>query len=244
MDTPISSRTVHSLARKMTAVESVVSTLEDRIYSGQLKDGQMLPAERELIDEFEISRTVARESIRILEGKGLIDVRPRHRPIVRTPDVDSVLGALNGLVQHLTKREGGVRQIFDMRIFVEAGLVRSAATEAQKSHISRLKKALEKNGKSIHDSVEFYETDTEFHAALYSIPGNPVFPALHRSFCKWLKWHWQQMPRLPERNARNYESHKRILEAVLDRDPDQAEMALRTHLDDAWVQVQNTFKNI
>ena len=226
------------------AADGVVSALEDRIVSGKLRDGQMLPAERELMEEFGTSRTVVREAVKMLSSKGLVEARPRHRPIVRTPNYDTILGVIGGLVKHLTGQPHGIKQIFDIRIFVEAGLVRMAALEAQKTDIANLRKALEKNGATIGDSDRFYDTDMAFHSVLYTIPRNPVFITIHRSFNDWLDWHWRQMPRLPERNAHNFESHKAIFEGILNRDPDEAEAALRRHMDDAWQQVKNTFGEI
>lgn len=226
------------------AADAVVAALEERIYSGQLKDGQMLPAERELIEEFGVSRTVAREAVKILGGKGLIEARPRHRPVVRQPDFETALGVLGGLVNHLIGQSGGVKHLFDTRIFVEAGLVRSAALDASKDDIANLRTALEHNRDCIDDSAQFYETDMAFHAVLYTIPRNPIFPALHRSFCEWLEGRWRQMPRLSERNARNFAAHQAIFDAILNRDPDTAERALRTHLADSWTQVRNTFGDL
>ena len=226
------------------ATDIVVTALEERIFSGVLADGQMLPAERELMEEFGISRTVAREAVKILGGKGLIEALPRHRPVVKRPDYGTLLGVLGGLVKHLIGEPGGVKQIFDVRIFVEAALVRLAAQNAEKGDIANLRQALEENEACIHESDAFYDTDMAFHQVLYTIPRNPVFVAINRSFNDWLDWHWRQMPRLPERNARNFEAHKAIFEAIRDRDPDQAEMVLRRHLDDAWTQVKNTFGEI
>lgn len=235
---------VENVSQATSAADRIVEALENRIYSGELSDGQMLPAEREIIDEFTVSRTVAREAIKILGGKGLVDSVPRHRPVVRAPDYDTVTGMLGGLVKHLMGRPGGVRQIFDIRIFTESGLVRMAALEATKTDIRNLRDALARNEECVEDSDAFYDTDMAFHAVLYTIPGNPIFPAIHRSFCDWLDWHWRQMPRLPDRNERNYLAHKAILDNILNRDPEGAETALRTHLDDAWTQVVNTFKDL
>ena len=152
-----------------------------------------------------------------------------------------VIGLLGGLVKHLIGRPGGVKQIFDVRIFAEAALVRLAANEATKSDIQHLREALDRNEACIANSDDFYDTDMAFHSVLYTIPRNPVFPAIHRAFCNWLDWHWRQMPRLPERNRRNFHAHRVILDRIMERDADGAELALRTHLNDAWTQVEKTF---
>lgn len=223
------------------AANLVGSVLAQRIYSGQLKSGSVLPAERELSEEFCVSRTVAREAVKILDGKGLINVRPRHRPVVLQPNFDMVGSVLGNLVHYLIEQPKGVENLFGLRVFVEASLVRTAAAQAQKEDIANLRTALNNNYACIKDSVKFYETDVAFHAVLYEVPRNPIFPALHRSFVQWLAGHWQQMPRLPQRNRRNYLAHQAILDAILNRDPDEAEAALRAHLADAWAQVHQTF---
>lgn len=224
-----------------TYADSVASVMERRIYKGQLKSGGGFPTERELSEEFGVSRTVAREAVKILGGKGLIDARPRHRPVVLQPNYEMAAGVLGNLVNHLIERSEGVEYLFGIRIFVEAGLVRMAATDARKEDIANLREALARNAACVADSERFYETDMAFHSALYTVPDNPIFPALHRSFCDWLADHWKRMPRLPERNKRNYAAHEAILKAILDRNPDEAEAVLRRHLDDAWAQVRQTF---
>ncbi|WP_136440433.1 FCD domain-containing protein [Pacificoceanicola onchidii] len=227
-----------------SAVDRVVADIEGKILSGALKDGDSLPAERSIVEAMGVSRPVAREAIKVLSSKGLVEAIPRHRPIVRRPNVTTVMDVLGGLVGHLTGRPGGIRQIFDIRIFLEAGLVRMAATSATKHDITRLKERLAENEASISDSLLFYETDNAFHGAFYEIPGNPIFPEVHRAFNEWLDAKWRQMPRLPDRNRQNFEDHKAILDAVLERDPDKAEAALRNHLEKAWRQVESTFNDL
>lgn len=226
------------------AADAVVRQLESRIFSGELPDGSPLPAERELIEEFGISRTVAREAVKALAVKGLIEARPRYRPVVRKPSYDTAFGALEGIVPHLLGQPGGVKSLFETRILIEAALVREAARHADKDDIANLRAALARNEEAINDSVRFYETDMAFHSVLYTIPRNPVLPALHKAYVAWLTEHWRQMPRLPERNRRNHAAHKAILDGILNRDPDAAEAALRSHLADAWEQVRATFKNL
>jgi len=226
------------------AADTVVKALSESIYSGELAVGAPIPSEREIVEKFHISRTVAREAVSILSSKGLIDAKPRFRPVVRQPDLDAALGVMGGLVQHMISREGGVKQLFDTRIFVETGLVRTAATAATKDDIVSLRVALQANKESIPHSEDFYRTDIAFHGVLYTIPRNPVFPAVHRSFSNWLGGHWIRMPRLPERNQRNFEAHTAIFEAILSRDPDEAERCLVSHLTDAWAQVVDTFDDL
>lgn len=228
-------------AKSGRAADTVVRQLSAKIQSGEYSDGTPLPPERLLMEEFGISRTVVREAVQSLSKQGLLEARPRHRPIVRKPGYDAAISAMESVVSHLLNNSGGVKNLFDTRILIEAALVRQAAQQAQREDIAALKAALEANEAAIGDSEEFYRSDCAFHALLYEIPRNPVLPALHKAYVTWLAPQWSQMPRLPERNRANVDAHGKIFEGILMRDPDAAEAALRTHLEQAWEQVCATF---
>ncbi len=226
------------------AADAAVARLAARIGSGELQDGSYLPAERELMAEFGISRTVAREAVARLAGRGLVETRPRFRPVVRRPGYDAALSAIGGVVTHLLEQSGGVRDLYNTRVFLEAALVRHAALHARKDDIAVLRRALDANEASIEDSAEFYRTDMAFHAVFYELPRNPVMPAIHRAFTAWLQPHWARMPRSPERNRVNFLSHREICQAIVERDPEGAERALNGHLAAAWEYVRGTFEPV
>jgi GntR family transcriptional regulator, sialic acid-inducible nan operon repressor len=224
------------------AADAVVAHLESRISSGALADGAFLPAERELMAEYGISRTVVREAVARLAGRGLIEARHRYRPVVRRPGYDAALSAVGGVVSHLLDHSSGIKNLYDVRVFLEAALVRNAALHARRDDIAALRAALAANEAAIPDSKLFYATDVAFHAVVYEIPRNPVLPAVHKAFTLWLAPHWERMLRSPERNRINYLSHRSIFEAIVDRDPEAAERALQNHLGAAWEYVRGTFE--
>ncbi len=193
------------------------------------------------MEQFSTSRTVIREAVATLASRGLLEARPRYRPVVRKPGYDTALTSVGSIVQLMLQQRGGVESLFASRVFVERGLVRDAAVSADREDISALKEALAVNKNAIADSEAFFDTDMAFHGVLYSIPGNPIFPAIHIAYCSWLKPHWEQMLRSPERNEVNYASHMAIYTAILERDPDAAEEALVAHLGTAWEHVRETF---
>ena len=211
------------------AADFVIQTLEERIRTGELRDGEPLPTERDMMGEFRISRTVVREAVHALSNRGLVEARPRFRPVVRKLGYDAAVHAAGSVVAHLLDQPGGLKNLFDTRIMVEAALVRQAALHAEKDDVAALKQALEVNGAAIDDSEHFWRTDMDFHGVLYRITGNPVLPAIHKAYTTWLSPYWEK-PRLPEDNQTNYRAHKAIFEAIRMRDPDAAEERLRSHL--------------
>ena len=55
--------------------ERITSQISDAIISGELKPGDRLPPERELAEQFGVSRTVVRDAIKMLSGRGILQVR-------------------------------------------------------------------------------------------------------------------------------------------------------------------------
>lgn len=224
------------------ASDDLVVEIEGRIASGQLANNMPLPAERDLMEEFGISRTVVREAISTLANRGLVESKPRFRPVVRKPDYGTVLTATGKIIGHLLDEPGGVANLYKSREFVERGLVRYAALHATKDDIADLKAALNANKAAVDDTPVFFDTDMQFHGVLYNIIDNPIFTTIHKGYIAWLAPNWGRMKRPADHNQANYEAHKKIYDAILERDPAQAEEALSEHLSVAWGLVKGTLE--
>lgn len=229
--------TSNSEAKTKRTADRLVEIFARMIDAGDLKDGDPLPPEREIVNSYGVSRTVVREAVLALANRGLVEARPRHRPVVRKPGFDAAFETVSDVVARLLVDTDGVRNLFDTRIMIEVVLVREAALCANKSDISKLQNALQANYDAIPDSALFYQTDMAFHAALYAVPANPLLDSIHRAYTGWLEPHWLRMPRKLQRNRDNFAAHKAIYDAILLRDADMAERAMRNHLNNAWDQV-------
>lgn len=223
------------------AADDLFRTFAALIESGELKEGQALPPEREIVETYGVSRTVAREAVQALANRGLVEARPRYRPVVRRPTYEAAMDTVGTVVSRLLTAPGGVKNLFETRILIEAGLVRQAAETASATQVSELARALHANKNSIGNCEDFYATDRAFHRLFYEFSDNPVLVAVHKAFVEWLSPHWVQMPHLEQRNALNYAVHAALFDAIQSRDPDRAEKCLRKHLDEAWEQVRDTF---
>ena len=215
-------------------VDHIVKDIEERIYTGKLKEGERLPPEREIETEFDVSRTVVREAIKILSTKGLIEARPNFRPVIKSPNYDTAFNMVTSIVEHFISKKEGAKNLYDIRTLIEASLVRIATVRATKDDIAKLRVALQTNFKEIKNSEKFFETDMAFHRVLYTIPDNPLLLSIHQSFCDWLGVYWRKIPRDINYNKNICEAHEKIFEGILNRDVDEAEQALITHLDRSW----------
>jgi GntR family transcriptional repressor for pyruvate dehydrogenase complex len=99
--------------------EQIATQIEERILNGELRSGDRLPTERELAEQFQVSRTAVREAMKILAQKGLVDMRPGRGTIV----IDGAPVALQnsiGLMMKLKLREvGGSDNLVEVREMLE-----------------------------------------------------------------------------------------------------------------------------
>jgi DNA-binding FadR family transcriptional regulator len=197
------------LIERRKLFEQVAKHLEREILTGALKPGDRLPPERDLQVKFGVGRPAIREALITLERSGLIEIGNGAPARVASPTMHGVVSGMVPAVQQMLATAEGQRHLQGVRLFMEIGLVR---------HIPR-----------------FIQTDVAFHYCLASIMRNPAFLALHDAMSTWLYDQRRVALTEPGEDRRGYEAHARIFEAVRGRDPDIAEAAMRSHLEEGWV---------
>jgi GntR family transcriptional regulator, sialic acid-inducible nan operon repressor len=217
--------------------EHVAAHLESQILSGKLQPGDQLPPERDLQARFGVGRPAIREALITLQRAGLVEISNGARARVSLPTASNIFVGMTPGVRQMLSTDEGQHAFQEARSFFEVGLARNAAKMATDQHLLELKAALEANRASIGDTDAFIRTDIAFHFVLARIANNPVFLALHDQISGWLKE--QRIVTLAARGQEQtaYEAHVAICEAVLARDPDRAEAAMRAHLE----QLASTF---
>lgn len=210
--------------------EQVAGQIEQRILKGELRQGDRLPTERELADQFQVSRTAVREALKILAQKGLVDMRPGRGTIV----IDGVHEAMQdsiGLLMKLKLGEvGGSANLVEVREILEIEIAGLAAARATEGEIGALRKAIEIMDENLHDADAFIAADNSFHEALARATQNTLIFILINSIVHLLSEQRKQVFEIEGGPQRGQLHHKRILESILARDPEAARMAMRAHL--------------
>jgi DNA-binding FadR family transcriptional regulator len=207
------------------------------IASGKRAAGEMLPREVDLAAEFEVSRGVARETIRALEERGLISVKHGRGATVNEPDrwdifdPDVLAASLDS--EHGT---GVLGEYLECRRILEVDAAGIAAARATKRDIDTLTAALERMvdaaehpaGTAVEE--RFHEADVAFHRALMAATGNrPLGQLVERLHSGMLLA--RLMLAQPGYRQRALLAHRRIVEAVTARDAEEARQAMSDHLD-------------
>lgn len=208
--------------------EQIVRQIQESIHKGALKEGDRLPAERELAQQFGVSRTAVREAVKALIEKGLVEAHPGRGTFV-------IGGTSNPLQQTLDRvirvsQPEGTATLAEVRAILEPEIAALAAARATEEDLAAMREAISVMDESRQDADAFIEADLDFHLALAEAAANPLILSLIDSIVGLLR---EQRMRIfyvgggPERGQYH---HRRILEAVEHRDPQGAREAMSAHL--------------
>ncbi len=210
--------------------EDLVEILAEDIRRGVYPVGAPLPSERQLMDDFGVSRLTVREAIAALEGHALIETRPGTRARVCGPRADVLLNMLSQAASFYLQQPGGLGTFGEVRELVETGVVRMAAARASPAQIALLHDRLAANRQAIGDPARFAQTDIAFHLGIAEIVGNPILSAFFRAVEEWLQDVRDTTLRHAGQMDVAYAAHAEIFEAIAARDPSRAAEAMRSHL--------------
>jgi DNA-binding FadR family transcriptional regulator len=221
--------------RQVRAFESVIQQVESAILQGRFAAGDRLPAERELQGLLDVSRNTLRESLRVLEQKGLVEIRKGNRGgiFVKEPNADSMTESLGLFVQ---SQRISMEQISEFRQDLEGLVTRRAALAARARDTGELRRLLAEAGRCAAGGVarweELMRLDRDIHLALARLAGNP----LHHFFLETVHTNFHRyhitsfLPRTEETIRRTLAELAEIVEAVCRGQAEEAERLAREHV--------------
>ncbi len=163
--------------------QHVVDEIQAAILEGRLKPGDQLPSEMKLKDMFDTSRGTIREALRVLEQKGLIDIKigVTGGAVVKKIDTRQITEGLNLLVQ---SQNVSFEQLVEFREAVEGIVAALAAERATPKDVRYLRKLMDEADKLLQEGSKHWtkllEIDVKLHIAISEVAGNPVFVAVLR----------------------------------------------------------------
>lgn len=207
----------------------LVQQLGQMIVSGDLGADRPLVPE-EIGQRFEVSRTVVRESLRVLEAKGLVSARPnvgtRVRPVSdwNLLDPDIIEWRAFG-----PQRDAQRRELADLRWTIEPLAARLAAGHSRPDVQQRLADMVEIMGHALAqgDALTFSRADTEFHSLLIQLAGNRMLEHLSGIVSAALQVSGAPPISCDRPSEACLDHHGRIVQALADDDGAAAEAAMR-----------------
>ncbi|MGH9395703.1 MAG: FadR/GntR family transcriptional regulator [Terriglobia bacterium] len=218
------------LSPNASLVERARQQLESLILNGSLPPGKRLPTERKLGEMLGVSRTVVRESMRLLSAAGLVKVTTGSGTYVQGVGPSIVRDSLNLLLRasHLTPE-----QIYEVRSVLEINV---AGLAAQRAGVEEIAAMAEENSALVPDSLpatEYARHDLMFHIRLAESTRNPLFLSLiHSLSTVTIRTMWQMYAASHETSKRQIrtDEHSAILERVKVHDVEGARQAMSQHM--------------
>lgn len=211
--------------------DEVRDRLVGMIRSGELRPGDRLPSERELMDRFSVGRPAVREALQSLDSAGLIVISHGERARIAVPDTRGMFDRIGQTMLHLLQTSPAtLEDLKQARIMFEVGMVKMAAANATAKDIHRLTEALEAQRSARDTPSEFVKGDMEFHTAIASVSGNSVCVVLSQAMLDWLFQFRRDLLRLPGSELITLSEHERLLESIESHNVAEAEQAMLDHL--------------
>jgi len=212
----------------------IVEQISGMIREGKLGPGDRLPAERQLAEEFGVSRAAVREALSALGLMGLIEVRPGEGTFVRSA-TEELLVAPMALLLTMEHAEALGLELLEIRVALEAEASRLAAERRTPEDLAAMEAALDRMVEDLDTGGEGVEADWLLHHAVAAAAGNSVMLQIMRSLqdsmLESLGRYRSALLRIPSMGQTLLEEHRGIYEAIRDKDSDLAYTRMRAHID-------------
>ncbi len=209
--------------------EQIVEQIERRIVAGELKEGDQLPSERELTEQFNVSRTAVREAIKALREKGMVDIFVGRGTFIASRTTGVVRHSLSLLMKN--DITNGLMNMVEFREIMEPEIAALAAARITDEDITAMQEAMDKMEASMDNVEAFVEADLDFHLALAEAAQNPIILALLDSIIDLLREQRIRTSLSTGVLQHGQHHHKIIIDAVKRRDPVAVREAMRHHLE-------------
>ncbi len=224
---PVETALFGQVAREPRLSDKVADMMLETIMSKRLDVGERLPSERELGEQFGVSRTVVREAVRALVAKGLIEVRSGSGLRVAAVDASTVSESMS-----LFLRGGTLdfEKVHEVRALLEVHMAGLAAERASAADVERLRGVHDRMVAEARDVEAAARDDLEFHRMIALATHNELFLVLMDSI-------GGALIDIRRENLGSGSTpmtlgqHELVLERIAAHDPHGARVAMATHLE-------------
>jgi len=215
------------------AVKDLVDALGKEIATGKYEPGVTLPLEQELIDSFEVSRTVVREAIKVLSGKGMVRTARRYGTRVcdfeswrlMDPDVIGWHDPQSPMAWRI------YRDSTAFRCIVEPEAARLAANHASEEQLQTISEAADCISPDTDNTTSMIAADYTFHSIILESSGNLFLSQLSGTIHAILLFSHQTGTVAAPDLVMSHKVHKAVADALLERKADLATRRMRKMLE-------------
>ena len=213
--------------KKVNVGEQVFEQLKTLLVQGRWRQGEKLPSENELAEQFGVSRITVRQALQKLSALGLIETRLGEGSFVREVQPGD---SMNALIPAVYLSGDTMEQVLEFRDIIEVSSVSLAVRRAQPEDTKQLRSILEEMENSVGDALRFSELDLEFHLQLGRMTGNDLVVKTQAILYPTLREAMNEIVQLTGYEPGIY-YHTRLVKSVELRDEASAVKLMREHLE-------------
>lgn len=206
----------------------IIEEIETEVLSGKILPGARLASEEKLCERFGASRTVIREALQQLRGRGLLRSTKGSGTYIADPSLDSLTMAMEAYASLVVAV--GFRELIDFRILIETECARLAACNAGEAAVGELKEIVERMKKVKGVRTKFSAADIAFHMAIARSSGNRIYAGVLGAMERRCIDYAQKNRGDSDWYSGVVDEHEEILQAIALGQPDRAADAMRRHL--------------
>ncbi|WP_062513206.1 FadR/GntR family transcriptional regulator [Halobacillus sp. KGW1] len=222
--------------------EQVADSLLDSLKNGTLKSGDKLDSVEVLAKNFDVGRSAIREALSALRAMGLLEMRQGEGTYVKS--FDAARFSLPVSVAFLMKPED-MRELLEVRKILEVGAAGSAAVSRSEADIANMKDALRSMEEAGGNGELGEQADLFFHMALVRASHNQMLINLMSSVSEIMVQAMRETRKLLHINngtERLLQEHKHVLEAIINKEEEEARTAMYAHLSSVEHSLENYLK--
>jgi len=202
--------------------DNIIAQIRDAILSGKLKPGDRLASEKELIEQFGVSKATMREALRVLEVIGLLEIRKGIAGGAFVAEVD-MRTTLHAIVNFLHFRTVSIREITMLRYLIEPSVAQLAATRRTDRDIEKLEQVI---GETIAPGDTEVSKEISFHRYLARMTENTILTLTIDMIDNLLKSMKTKIGLPPDFYGHVRDAHNIILECLIQQDGLAAKIAM------------------
>jgi DNA-binding FadR family transcriptional regulator len=211
--------------------EAIVTQIRNLIRSNRLVPGDRLPSERELCEQFGVSRVTVREALRVLEAGGLIEIRvgARGGAFVTTPTSDQLSAGLADLINLASVT---AFEVTEARIVFELGIIPMVVERATDEDIEDLRELTREHIAALKRGEYTMAMSAQFHNRVGACTHNAAIEMLVHSFHGPLLMSLREArTAAPVMGQRGTYEHRDFVDAIAKRNVEEATAIMRRHIE-------------
>jgi DNA-binding FadR family transcriptional regulator len=222
-----------------TVTEEITNILGREIVAGLFPPGATLLGEEEICARFGASRSAAREAVKILAAKGLLQTRPRRGSrITPTKEWNFFDPAVLAWLRESAKPRHLITELLEMRLAFECEAAALAAARGLAGEIDAIRHAFEAMKTAAQGDADPISSDAAFHEAILAATGNRFFLPFSAVIRTALQFSVPTTNALFGHTVGDLEAHGRVLIAIERGDSESARIAMRDMLKEVLARVR------